>query len=166
MNPGDIGFIIHNDNKLSKLIAWFMGSKWSHSFIILEETSLGYMICETSDYEIKYSFIDKYLKDNNCDMEIWTLGQVNDEQIIYDNCQKIDGTRYSYEQLFSFAIKCVLNKIGIKIKNFIFSNFICCQVPYEALRGTNIEIKLEYKNFQTEELYKYCKENGNLTLKK
>lgn len=166
MKTGDIGFIIHNDNKLSKVIAWFMGSKWSHTFIVLEETSLGYLICETSDYEVKYSFLGKYLDDPNVDMEIYSLGDVDNEQMVYDNCQKIDGQLYGYLQLFSFGVRSLLSRIGIKIDNFVFQGIICCQVAYEAVKGTSIEIKMPKNKFQTEELFEYCKKNGKLVLKK
>lgn len=157
---------MHNDNKLSKAIAWFMNSKFSHTFIILEETSLGFLICETSDYEVKYSFLGKYLDDPNCDIEIYSLGEIDNEQLMYNNCQKIDGILYGYLQLFSFGVRSLLSRIGINIDNFIFQGIICCQVAYEALLGTNLEIKLPKNKFQTQELVEYCSNNGKLVFKK
>ena len=72
LKPGDVCFVMHNDSWLSRAIAWFMGSQWSHSFIVLEVAADRTYIMETSDYTVTFGHLERYLQDPNVTLEAYT----------------------------------------------------------------------------------------------
>ena len=62
LKTGDIVFCKSKTSKISAILAWFMQSKWSHTFIILERAPKRTYEVETTDFEVAVSCWDnKYL---------------------------------------------------------------------------------------------------------
>jgi len=140
--PGDVFFVMHNDNFLSKTIAWFCtrtrdGKKYGHSGIILEKTDSRTYTMETTDFEVVPNILERYINDPNVSMEVWRHPAITiTERIaIAKEASLMDEAIYGYFQLFSFALKNTLKKLfGIKVKNFIHAGIICCFVPLKSTR--------------------------------
>jgi hypothetical protein len=79
LKTGDVGFVIDRNSKLSKTIAWFMKSRWSHSFIVLGEFKGETLIAETSNFEVMISTLSRYESDPMCSMEIYSQSSLSDE---------------------------------------------------------------------------------------
>jgi hypothetical protein len=159
--PGDIGFV-HNGALISKIISFCMGSKWSHSFLVLGDVHGTMMVIETSDYEVTISPLDRYL--DGRPVAIYRNESLTDEDTS-NICKKalpLLGTTYGYAQLISFGIRELLRKFGININNFIRAGLVCCAVPlyaYEAILGIDPE------SIQTEELYQIIKKSFSMVHK-
>jgi len=70
-HPGDIVFVMHKKSFLSRCIAKAMGSKWSHSAIVYGHLDCKTLVCETSLYQVNLDYVDRYIKDRNCSLEVW-----------------------------------------------------------------------------------------------
>lgn len=157
---GDIAFVMHTDNWISKAIAWFMKSKWSHSLGILEQGKFGTYTLETTDFEVAIGMLERYLDDPNVEMEVW---RPNYEMVHEDYRNKaarkwlsLYGDLYPYLQLFSLGLRRLLRRIKIKIKNFIRIGHVCDQV---VIYGVNVyPIKgiqgLDSQAYDTQEFYR------------
>jgi hypothetical protein len=142
---GDV-FFVQNNHIISKLMRWFMRSQWSHCGIVAGEFEGVTMVVETSDFEVVIAPLHRYLDGRK--IEFYTISD-NDGEIavsIYA-ALKLIGTRYSWERLFSWAIRTRLFKW---FPIFPKSNVICTDVPLVAWRK-----KLGVKPYEinTEELY-------------
>lgn len=163
--PGDVGFLMHHDNWISKAFAWFMESKWSHSFLIHEVTDRLIYTSETSDFEVVIHCFDKYLEDPNCSIEVWRLEGLSEEKRveIADLALKENlGQTYGYLQLFSLGLRRLLMRIGIKIPNFIRSGLVCCHhvlYGYTLAKIAGFEA-LDPEAIDTEEMYQKIKKKG------
>jgi hypothetical protein len=155
--PGDIFFVMHHENKMSRLIAWFMNSMWSHSGIIAQQTETRSYTVETSDFNVTLSTLEQYTKDPRTSLEVWRHRGISDKTRaeIVENALMLDDKIFGYPQFISFAIRALLAKIGIKISHFITSGYVCCQVPLTgyATAGVPGFTKEEIKAIHTEELY-------------
>ena len=148
MKIGDIGFIIHKKSALSKTIAWFMKSQWSHCFIIIGELNGVPIICETTDFEIVYSPLTKYTNDPNVMMTIFSNDDLlfGDDVKIFNNTLDIHGKKYGYLQLLSHAVRLLLLRFNVKIESFYNRNWLCYQVVINCLKNTNSDIQYLNKN--------------------
>lgn len=151
---GDVGFIMHHDNPISKVIAWFMGSKWSHSFLVLEQTESRTYILETSDFEVCISTIDKYIADKNVTMEVWRR---TDAGTSAEKAMPLLGEVYGYPQLLSLGLRRLLMRIGIHIQNFFHVSVVCCGVP---LTGYQWLFGIDPKSIDTQEFYELISRYG------
>ena len=133
LEPGDIGFLMHHDNWISKAIAWFMGSKWSHTFIVLESAPDRVYTVETSDFEVVVHTLEEYINDPNVSFEIYrakSLEKVQRNMISRESLKTL-GETYGYLQLISLGVRCLLRRyFGIKINNFFRQGIVCCGVAF------------------------------------
>lgn len=158
IKPGDIGYVMHHDNIISKLIARAMGSRWSHAFLVLEVTKERIYIAETSDFQVTIGTLDRYLENPNDEVEIWSSKELMDEQRISLAKESLNlyGQIYGYLQLFSLGIRRLFMKFGIKIPNFIRVGLVCCHVvTYSYSKQSNIApfSGMDAESIDTEELY-------------
>ena len=164
MKPGDIGFIIHKDNWISKAIAWFMGSKWSHTFLVIDQSSKLTYTAETSDFEVTIGTVELYKLDPNVEMEIWTndLMSEDEKQQSAAHAYKLYGMNYGYLQLISLGIRRLLMRVGIKIKNFFRFGIVCTAVPLEGMRHIKASglYGIDPESIDTEELYQKIKKSN------
>lgn len=138
--PADIFFVMHHDNKLSKVIAWFCtpthdGKSFSHSGLILEQTDARTYTMETTDFEVVPNLLERYLTDPNCSIEVWRHPAISitERLAIAQESTLMDEDMYGYLQLLSLAIRNTLRKISIKINNFFYKiGRICCFVPMKC----------------------------------
>lgn len=153
--PGQIGFVMHHDNLISKVIAWFMGSKWSHSFLVIGEFHGRTLICETSDFHVTISDLDKYLLDRRCSVEVRGHGDLDKDSLraMYSVVHEMNGEMYGYLQLASLGIRRVLKRINIRIPNLVKWGLVCCAVPIYALEVTPLNLGVSAESIDTEELY-------------
>jgi hypothetical protein len=138
--PGDIFFVMHHDSWLSKTIAWFMGSKWSHCGIILEETKFRTYTCETSDFEIVYSDLERYLHDPQVTMKVIRLPVSEDVGVdMAINATTRNQMMYGHLQLlFSLSVVELFRKIHIQIKNYLRQGIVCCEHVLYACKLSRI----------------------------
>lgn len=167
MKPGDIGFVMHKKNWISKTIAWFMSSRWSHTFMIYDIGQYGIYIIETTDFEVTISPLTKYLTDRTCDVEIFKADISEDEQrdIILGSGPLI-GTIYGYLQLLSLGIRRILKRVGIHIGNFLRVGVVCNHVPLYGYTRTKIERLggIDPESIDTEELYQIISKHEKFKL--
>lgn len=159
--PGDVGFIMHHNSKLSKVIAWFMGSKFSHTFMVLEQTENLIYILETSDFQVGISTLDRYIEDSNVSLEVYRGKDLQPEQaqVVTRSALATLGTVYGYLQLISLGLRRLMGRLGYIIPNFIRQGIVCDQVvltglvksPYALFQG------MDPKSKDTEDLYQLIK---------
>ena len=155
--PGDIVFIMHNESWLSKAIAKVMGSKWSHSAVVYGEAFGKTLLCETSLYQVNLDYLDRYLDDPNCEIEVYRKAGVSDcAPKIRSNCDPMLGKMYGYLQLLSLGLRRLFR---LKIPNLIHQGLVCCHVIAYSLNGVDeCFTGLEKESFDTEELYRMMEE--------
>jgi len=166
--PGDVGFLMHHDNKLSKIIAWFMQSRWSHSFLVAEPTRQEIYLVETSDFQVGFGSLLDYLKDDSAEFVVYRPKNILDDerQEIVDRAKKQRNKIYGYLQLISLGIRRLLMRINIKINNFFHQGLVCTHVITYGYHGSNIPelSKLDPESIDTEELYQIVKNSVNFEL--
>jgi hypothetical protein len=156
IHTGYIGFVKHHDSKLSKIIAWFMKSRWSHTFLVLGEMRGVRIASETSDFHVNYAPIDRYFKDPECEIAIYAIDLNEGEKDAIVECAGNHyGETYGYLQLLSFAIRAALAKIGIKIPNFFRQGLVCTAVPLYAFNDAGLPHfkDIAPESIHTEELF-------------
>lgn len=166
---GDLVFVMHTDNVISKIIAWFMKSRWSHSAVVVAPTLLKTYLCETSDFNVCIGTLERYLTDEKTTREVWRPVDRIDWQtmdVMVLNAIEAEGTIYGYLQLFSFGLRRMLMRIGIKIPNFIRQGMVCCAVPMRAYTKSKIPglEGIDPESIDTEEFYTMIKTSGHFVL--
>jgi hypothetical protein len=157
LETSDVGFLMQKNWLVARIIAWLMGSKWSHSFIIIESGVLATYICETTEYEVVISPLKKYIDDENVNLEVFRPKKGRHEQKIKSamECMNQIGTSYGWFQLVSLGLRRILMRLGIRIPNFIRQGVVCNGVVLYGLR--NIPIRgvegIDPESIDTEELY-------------
>jgi hypothetical protein len=162
----DVGFLIHKKNKLSKLIAWFMKSEWSHSFLVCDVGHSTY-VCETSDYQVCINTLDRYLSDENVKMKIYRRKKMDGlENTRIKNTYCLLGSLYGYFQLISLGIRRLLMRVGVKIPNFIFQGVVCCHVVMHYLSqiSNSFFYGVPYEALDTEEVYQMVLKSNEFEL--
>lgn len=164
LKPGDIGFARSHNNWLSSAISWFMGSKWSHCFLVLDPDEDRIYISETSSFEVWINYLEMYDKDPNAEYVIYSprVGDADRKKIV-EEAMKNHGQTYGYLQLVSLGIRALLRKMNIKIGNFIRTGLVCC---HHVLYGyTHTDIKgfkgIDPESIDTEETYQLVMQNLN-----
>lgn len=164
LKPGDIGFLMHHDNVISKIFRWAMGSKWSHSFLIHEVTDRHIYTSETSDFEVQIHLLDVYLTKKQLSLEIWRMNGLTEAQrvaIAHNAVAKNLGETYGYLQLVSLGLRILLRKIGLRIKNFIKQGIVCCGHVASGYHLTQIPgFMFDPEGIDTEELYRMMPKKG------
>lgn len=166
IKPGSIGFVMHNNSKISKIISWFMESKWSHTFYVWGICNDKTILAETTDFEITKSTFDKYNKET-CAIEIWEPVVDHDPLQMAEDGQYLEGQIYGYLQLISLGIRRLFMRAKISISNFFRQGAVCCAV---AIAHSNKQPKitclygLDPESIDTEELNRKIKESGEYKL--
>lgn len=150
--PGDIVFILHKDNKLSRLIAGAMSSKWSHSAIVAGDFLGKTMLVETSDFQVTVNDLDRYIHDDNCNVEIYSPDCAdNYRDIIAQQGYKLNGNVYGYLQLISLGLRRLFK---LRINNFFRQGLVCCHVVFYAYKDLGFKISVkDPEAYDTQELY-------------
>lgn len=127
LKSGSVIFIMHHDSKLSRLIAWFMGTKWCHSALVVETSRREIWLSETTDTQVAYGAFTRYFYDPNCSFEAFEpLDCTKKEQgKCIEAAKQNVGRLYAYHQLLSWALSCLLARAGFKLKNLLPYGLIC-----------------------------------------
>lgn len=166
LKVGDMGFIFHRDNPMSKVIAWFMGSRWSHSFIVLEVTPMRTYICELSDFTVTIGAIDRYMTDAQVDLEVWSPNLTSEQREKMAAASLTQyNTLFGYTQLLSLALRRMLMRIGIRIPNWIRQGLVCDQLVLYGYQFSPISpfAGMDPKSADTEEMYQMMLRSGAFT---
>jgi hypothetical protein len=162
ISTGCIGFAMWNNNRISKIMSWFMQSQWSHSFYIWGFYGPYTILAETTDFEITKSTLDKY-NNENAMLEIWEpISDINPLSMAAHG-QYLEGQVYGYLQLISLGIRRILMRFGIKINNFFRVGAVCTAVPIVHSNmepGIKCLYRLDPESIDTEELYQLVKNSG------
>lgn len=165
--PGDIGFVMHKKNLLSRTIAWFMGSQWSHAFIVLEATPTRTYILETSDFEVMVSDLGVYLSDPDCHLVVYSPAGLSDlmRELVCQEAMKNLKSVYGYAQLISLGIRRLLMRVGIRINNFFRNGLVCCHVVTYGYRISRIPglSGIDPESIDTEELFQIVDKSPRFT---
>lgn len=171
---GDIVFIMHSTSKLSRLIAWFMKSAFSHSALVSVESAHNKtLLTETSDFQVTLATLNRYIADPGVAIEIY-----RDTKLSIDERDKIGavsfnqlGEWYGWLQLLSFAIRALVKRVTKRdIGNFIRQGRVCCAVvgySYKEALPKHPLSQIDPECYDTEELRQFCiKNNYTLVYKK
>jgi hypothetical protein len=148
---GDIGFVISKNNIFSKIIAKVMKSKWSHSFLIINES-------ETIETEIALPFkksvhvdtIACHTEDPNKAVEIWRPIDQTNIFLTKIRAQCILGQAYSYILMILLGIRCLFDR---KFRNLYRKGFVCCTVVLYSYG-------MDAWAWDTEEMHQYVSTSG------
>lgn len=159
---GDIGFVIHRNNVLSRLIAWFCSGEWSHSFLVLDAGSSDRTyVSETSNYEVTIGWIERYTEDPKVAMEVIRLPNLSasDASAIAERALSQEERVYPYWQFLSLALKGLLSKIGVRIPNMLPFGYDCNEHVHYAEQASNLSwlTSVNPQSIQIEEFYHLVK---------
>jgi hypothetical protein len=138
--PGDIFFCINHSNPISKGIAFFSRSKvrpenaWSHCGFVYDIGRKVYTL-ETNDFNVGFQHIGEYLKNPNVTIEVWRMKDLSTLQAaaVVERAFQLYKDRYGYEQLLSYMIQVLLERIKVRIKNFWTAGTICSELVLTGL---------------------------------
>lgn len=142
VRDGDVFLLRSHGFWYSDAIAWFMKSEWSHCGVVLfESDSEGEptLTLETSDYEMTYGGLEKYLKHPDryrlkvlrVPNAFVSVAEMRVALCVTDELYY--GKMYGYLQLLSFAVVRLFKRIGIKVPNFIRQGQVCTAGPLHYL---------------------------------
>jgi hypothetical protein len=164
---GDVAFIMHNKETMARIMAWFMGSQWSHSNIVTKPTDEYTFVSETSDFTVTVGWLERYITDPTVSMEVWRITDLDPAlgAQIAATCMANYNILYGYLQLISWFFVLLLAKIGITIPNFIHQGLLCDQniltglnqAPIPGIQG------VAPKSVETQKLYAMIVNSGAFT---
>lgn len=134
--PGDVFFLKTKDRWISKAIAWFMNSQWSHCGIVIGNLQHDTVTLETSDFEVCRQSMRDYVQhpEKYRLKVIRIIGE--DAALAEKEALRVDDElalkAYGYLQYISLAIRGLLKRVGKKIPNFIRQGIICSGVVVYA----------------------------------
>lgn len=170
---GSVVYVMHHDSKMSRLIAWFMKPRnapkdwkpWSHSAIVVDQGERDAWLCETTDTQIAYGSYRRYLEDPNCSIEVFEPIGVTEEVIKrgIEESENNVGSIYAYWQLLSWALACLLAKIGISFPNLLPYGWVCNSHVLDGIRHYPIEpfYGIRPQSIHTGQMYDMMKESKN-----
>ena len=137
---------MHHKNPISRIIAAFMKSPFSHSGVIYDTSGRDVITMETTDYEVTANFFDRYLSEERCSIQVWREENLPISQRVEAALasKKLNLQTYGYFQLLSWAFEILMGKIGIKLPHLIRWGIICNHVPlyaYQNIEGSLISTK-------------------------
>lgn len=162
LEKGDIVFVMHHDNWISRAIAWFMGSKWSHCLLVIDPSSSERnYTSETSDYEVTIGWVERYTEDPNVSMDIYRLPALSEleKQTVVSRALSQEESLYPYWQFIALAVRCLFKKVGLKIGNFLPLGYTCNEhVMYAYDESHYPELNhLDPHSMDTEDFYRLIK---------
>jgi len=166
---GDIVFVMHKKNPISRDIAWFMGSRWSHSALVIDSSDLRTYLCETSDFQVTIATLDRYLIDPDTSLEVWRLIAPIDPRTMermLTRAISYEGQLFGYLQLLSLGLRRMLKRIGIQIPNFIRQGMVCTAIPLHAYSISRVPglDGIDPESIDTEDLYVMLKQYGYFSM--
>lgn len=138
---GAIGFSARRYNLLSRLIRWLTNSKYSHTFIVIddvEKISCQTRILQASGWKVQVNTLDEYLKPG-IDICIYLLDKSEeDKEKAIQYCNIFLKEPYGFFQLIGFLPVFFLRKLGIQIKNPISYGVPCSELVWRFMNCLGI----------------------------
>lgn len=100
--------------------------------MIQEHGALGVYTLETDEWDVDHGNLEDYDTDPECSFEIWRkvdLTLAERYSIVKCANQKSRAVNYGWLQLISMAIRNLLRRVKVRIKNFIRQGVTCAGVP-------------------------------------
>lgn len=153
---------MHHDNVVSKVIAGVMGSQWSHTFGVYEQTARRTMLLETSDFEVGFASFDRYLVKAELSMIVMrpTRMLLTEREHIAELAALQEGTVYGYLQLPTLGLRRGLMRLGMKnVPNLIRQGQVCTAPWLYGYTKSNIPgLKgIDPESIDTEEFFQAAK---------
>jgi hypothetical protein len=153
VKAGDVFLLRSRGYWYSDAIAWFMGKdstgcQLSHCGVIIDYGRLsGPITLETSDYEVTYGALFKYvLKPDKYHLRVYRLPEsawaspADMASSLADADDKLYGRVYGYLQLLSLGLRRLLMRIGVKVPNFIRQGQVCTAVALTYLSKSQMKV--------------------------
>ena len=159
---GDICFTMKHDDWASRVIAWFMRSKWSHSFLFGDISQTRRFIIQANQFECAWGNFKQFQDDPHVSYEVWSpigASQALREKVV-DKVEAEVGECFGWLQFISWSIHCLFERIGWEIPNFIRQGWVCDEL---VLAGANLYPVLkgiDPKSIHTQDLYKIVSQSG------
>jgi hypothetical protein len=158
---GDIVFVMHTKNWISKLFAGVMKSKWSHSAIVYGKLNGELVLLETNDYCVNVNYLRRYIEDKDCRVQIFRRPKpldMREKSTVMKQGRPLIGMLYGYLQLPVLALR---RLFSLKLRNFSRQGLVCCHVIGYAYEGIESPLKdIDPESFDTQELYELIVSNG------
>lgn len=136
---GQIGFVITKTNWMSRKIAWFLGSPYSHTFLVINETDT----IETNTNEVHIDSLVDHTTNPDKACEVYEpIRLMETEKASIEHCaSSLVGIKYGYLKFAYCAFQLLLRKIGIRVTMSVHG-MLCDDVPAYAYINTNFnEVK-------------------------
>ena len=147
IRPGDIGFGGKRKGWYPATVRWFTKSRWSHNFVVMPPY-MGEICVLEADLKVQLVTFQKEYVEKDADYyEIWRPTQIGKGEI-YGATGKLfksdAGEIYGFMQIPWFAVRSLLEKIGIKLsKNWFPAGEICSETPWRYLYNLGGEYRVE-----------------------
>jgi len=151
---GLIGFSGRRGIFLSRAIKWFTKSKWSHTFIVLDDE----LILEAGRYQVQITLYEKYMRDRYTITGFKPFITKETIETSLNNVIKRVGTSYGWLQIIGIAFVRGLKKIGIGIRNPFRGGIICTELVHDYLERLGFDMPFADKDaISPEDLFNYLK---------
>lgn len=143
IRPGDIGLGAKRKGFYPSAVRWFTKSKYSHVFLICHEYYEQLQVFEVDLKVQTVPFNKEYVEKNDDSYVIYRPIRATESEI-YNAAKLVHNTRagglYGFLQIPWFAVRSILQKVGIHLKrNWFPSNDICSEMPLIYLKALNKE---------------------------
>lgn len=148
---------------MSRIFRWVLGSKWSHTFIVvgeIEQLFLERLCCETTSFEVAVSPVDIFYTTNpKAEFEVYrhTAFGTWERSRIARRAVSMCGMVYAWWKLPLLGIRGLMKKLGLRVPVFPRAGVICYDVPIYAYEDHYPEWRDQ--GLDTEELYQAVKSN-------
>jgi hypothetical protein len=161
LKPLDVVFVMHRKNPISKMMAWFMGSRWSHSAAVAEVGYFDIYLHETSDTQTKVGLMSFYISNPDDEIEVIRVLSELDYNMAIPEVRKFHNKMYGYVRMVGAGLRRLLMKLGWKRCPMILpiGGPLCMMIPHAGLKTKFIGMP-EIGSIDTEELYQWCKDYG------
>ena len=137
---GTIGFCTKRANFISKVIRWFTGSKWSHTYVI-RQVAPDILVLEASKFQVQIVPINKY--ESRKYKNVFFLPEGYDPAAVDRGLEKAGAKieqNYGWLQLLGFIPVIIARRLlGMRIKNLARGGVVCSELVLQFLKGMDPE---------------------------
>jgi hypothetical protein len=126
--PGDIGFSGKRVGFYPNAVRFFTKSRWSHCFVVVPPVLGELSVLESEVNVVLRPWYSEYVEKNNDYYEIWR--PIMAQEAVYDACASLyksdSGIIYGFMQIPFFAVRAILDLVGIHLKRNPFPGGEIC----------------------------------------
>ncbi len=165
IRKGDIVFVMHHGSWVSRAFGWFMDSRWSHCAMVADVGDIDTYLHETSDTQTKVGMLSLYELEPKDEIEIVrvNMGGRLSREIASRHAAKYHNEMYGYIRLVGAGIRRLMMKLGWKKCPMLWpwGGPLCMMIPHRGLLSTFAGMP-KLGSIDTEELYRWCLDNGKV----